>query len=592
MSKLNYIFVSLSLLCLPALASAQYFQAGGIAYTVLSATEHTVEVAPLNNGYRGSVNIPSVVTYGGVTYDVVALGKDAFYGSTVSSVAIPSSVTRIKNGCFWSSNGPATINLPASVLEIEELALTANNLSAIQVDEGNPNYRSIDGMLFSKDTTTIFSCPTTKSGVLTLPTITRHIAPSAFMLCSNIVGVALPEGLRSIGRSAFGDNRQLNNVVIPASVSHIGANPFAGCTALNSLSVAEGNANYYMDGMMIYSAGGDTLASAHKSADSVFLPATLRVVNGFGANRDVRYVRVPDGATTIGREAFQSSSLVGIDLPSNMETIGDNAFYYCTQLTRVGMPTSLGAMGNSCFCLCQRLTSVDIPNGMRIIPNSAFNSCSSLSRITWGNAVEEIGEFAFPGCAFSELRLPPTLRIVRTSAFAKYGGGANLRRVEFTAPLDTVEAFVFVYQHIEMMRFKNDTPPVAVATTDGGVDYDFLYWAEVDSMAIPCGSLGTWQADSYWGQFADKYHEDCSGIESAEECKLDVFPNPATDRITIQAPDGLRSAELLNALGQPVLFSAGDGDKAVLEVGGLARGLYMLRVKLMDGMATRKVVLQ
>ena len=593
MSKLNYIFASLSLLCLPALASAQYFQEGGIAYTVLSATERTVEVSPLNSGYRGSVNIPSTVTYGGVTYDVVALGSQAFSFCTLSSVAIPSSVTRIKYGCFWDCNGLATITLPASVLEIEELALAANNLTAIQVDEGNPNYRSVDGMLFSKDTATIISCPITKSGVLVLPPATRHIAPLAFVFC-HIDGVALPDGLRSIGRSAFADNRQLNNVVIPASVVHIGGNPFAGCTALSSLSVAEGNAHYNMDGMMIYSADGDTLASAHKSADSVLLPATLRVVNGFGGNVDVRYVRVPEGVTTIGLEAFQSSSLAGIDMPSHLESIGDNAFYNCLQLTRVGMPTSLSAMGSSCFSMCQRLTSVAIPNGLRIIPELAFSSCSSLESITWGDAVEELGAYAFPGCAFTELRLPPTLRVVRLYAFAKFAGGANLRRVEFTAPLDTVEALVFVYHHINMLRFRNDTPPVAVPTTSYGEEYDFLSYANVDSIIIPCGSLGAWQEDNYWGQFADKFHEDCNGIESPAECRVDVFPNPATDRMTIQAPAGLRSAELLNALGQAVLFSAGHGDKAVLEVGGLARGMYMLRVRLGDGdgMATRKVLLR
>ncbi|MBR0171116.1 MAG: leucine-rich repeat domain-containing protein, partial [Bacteroidales bacterium] len=432
-----------------------------------------------------------------------------------------SSVTQIKYGCFLFANCPSTINVPASVTDIETLAFAAFNLNAINVDENNPNFMSMDKMLFSKDTTTLVECLMTKSGVVTLPQRTRHLAANAFAYCQNITGVTLPEGLESIGYWAFVDNQRLNNIVIPSSVTHIAPGPFVNCPALNNLSIAEGNTHYYMDGMMIYSAGGDSLVSAHKSADSVFLPNTLRYVNGFGGNSNVKYVHVPDGVTTIGNEAFNGSSLRSIDLPSHLHFIDEYAFYYCQSLTRVGMPTILDTMSEGCFHSCNHLTSIEIPNGLRTIPEAAFFMCNSLSNITWGDAVEVIDTCAFGDCSFTELTLPPTLRVVRMTAFiGDYRG--RLKRLTFSAPVDTIEVGAFYSQPLQMLRLKNTMPP---ATTDDGYGtYGCLDGTDADSIVVPCGSLNTWLADSYWGQFADKYVEDCNlGIGDPDVENINIY---------------------------------------------------------------------
>lgn len=522
--------------CLPAVASAQNFMSGGIGYHVLSSEDHTVEVTGKESctPYSGNINIPATVTYNGETYDVVALGEQAFSQASLSGIIIPSSVTQIKYGCFLFANCPSTINVPASVTDIETLAFAAFNLNAINVDENNPNFMLMDKMLFSKDTTTLVECLMTKSGVVTLPQCTRHLAANAFAYCQNITGVTLPEGLESIGYWAFVDNQHLNNVVIPSSVTHIAPGPFVNCPALNNLSIAEGNTHYYMDGMMIYSAGGDSLVSAHKSADSVFLPSTLRYVNGFGGNSNVKYVHVPDGVTTIGNEAFNGSSLRSIDLPSHLHFIDEWAFYYCTSLTRVGMPATLDTMGEGCFHSCSHLTSVDIPDGLRTVSEAAFFMCTSLSDITWGNAVEIIDTCAFGDCSFTELTLPPTLRVVRMTAFiGDYRG--RLNRLTFSAPVDTIEVDAFYRQPLQMLRLKNTVPP---ATTDDGYGtYGCLDGTDVDSIVVPCGSLSAWLADSYWQEFVDRYVEDCVvGVDDLDVENINIYT--LGDRIIVEGAEG------------------------------------------------------
>ncbi len=588
------LLAGLILIVLSHTASAQSFRVGRIYYHVLSSTGLTVEVVMGNSFYSGNITIPSTVTYNGTTYTVVALGEMAFYGATLSGVSIPPTVTRIGDQCFLFATGPTTITLPASVAEVGMQALASYHTTAILVDDNNPHFRSVDGLLFSHDTATLVACPTAKSGTLVLPQATRHIAPCAFNYCQNLSSVSLPQGLASIGTAAFIYCSRLNDVSLPSSVSHIGANPFAACAALDRLSLEEGNTHYFMEDLAIYTAGGDTLVSCHKSSDTLLLPPTLRALNGLACNTDIRHVQLPDSVSTIGEQAFIRSSLQSIDMPDGLSSLGDFAFQGCEGLVRVGMPPTLERMGYACFEGCASLPSIVIPDGLGTIPMEAFYFCESLSQISWGDAVSVIDSFAFGGCAFTELVLPATLRSVRMGAFAGYDN-PTLRRVSFTAAVDTVEPETFTDQSLGMLRFANTVPPVTTTAPEYGiVDYGCLYMASADSIAIPCGSRDAWLADEYWEMFADQYVEDCNGIDSKPELEVSVYPNPAADRLHIRFADNgsKRRIELLNALGATAWVHETDGSSADLVVGHLERGAYLLRIVSANGTATAKVILQ
>ena len=561
MKKTAVIFLAFFFLFGFVPASAQRFQSGGLWYNVLSATEHTVEVTQGNgtNFYRGSITIPPTVTYGGTTYDVVALGEYAFYYGTLTSVTIPSSVTRIKACCFFAANGPAAITVPASVTDIGQMAFAANNMTAINVDGDNPTYTSVDGMLFSKDSTTLYECPMGKGGVIVLPQSTSHIAIMAFANCRSLTGVTLHEGLTRIDYGAFVNCNRLDNVAIPSTVTSLRSNIFEGCTALDNLTVASGNSHYYMDGLMLYSIGTDTLLSCHKSADTLVLPATLRAVGGFGGNTGIRHVHLPDSVSTILENAFENSSLQSIDMPERMAFIDEYAFFNCTSLTQIELPLTLDSMGTACFEKCSRLTSIAIPDGLRTVPKETFFACEKLSHVTWGDAVEVVDSFAFAGCAFTELLPPPSLRVIRNGAFNGYYDG-TIRRVVFSAPIDTIEAETFYGQPLQSVRFENSLPPVA--TTFEGA-YGPLDNTGVDSLVIPCGSLDAWLADSYWSHFAGKYHEDCNGIDDIATEGFKVYS--LGSRIVVEGADG-ETVQVFDMMGRTIHNEA------------LPTGVYMVRV--------------
>ena len=78
----------------------------------------------------------------------------------------------------------------------------------------------------------------------------------------------------------------------------------------------------------------------------------------------------------------------------------------------------------------------------------------------------------------------------------------------------------------------------------------------------------------------------------AQETSLNVFPNPARERINVECETEMRCVTLCNALGQQVLRVNPNAPQAELSVSGLPRGLYLLRVQTANGSAVRKVVVE
>ncbi len=191
-----------------------------------------------------SVTIPDSVTY---------IGGYAFYGCTsLSSVTIPDSVTTIDEGAFTGCSSLSSVTIGDSVTSINDMPFGGcTSLTTITVDSNNPNYSSIDGVLFNKDATAIIIYPPSKqSAAYTIPDSVTSIEKYAFSGCTSLSSITIGDSVTSIGSSTFSGCTALTSVTIPDSVTYIGGYAFYGCTSLSSVTIPDsvtsiGNEAFY-----------------------------------------------------------------------------------------------------------------------------------------------------------------------------------------------------------------------------------------------------------------------------------------------------------------------------------------------------------
>lgn len=94
-----------------------------------------------------------------------------------------------------------------------------------------------------------------------------------------------------------------------------------------------------------------------------------------------------------------NSSIKTIRINSGVTSIGDYAFYYCSDATSVTIPSSVTSIGNSAIRMCLKLSSVTIPSSVTSIGEHAFQYCSSLTSITIPSSVTSISPHAFLYCS-------------------------------------------------------------------------------------------------------------------------------------------------------------------------------------------------
>lgn len=175
-----------------------------------------------------SVTIPSTVT---------SIGVDAFKGcKSLKSISIPASVASIGAGAF-SDTGLATINIPSAVTSIGASAFAASasgmSLSSITVDASNPNYKSVDGVLYNKAGDTLVAFPQAKTGTFSIPNPVVTVADGSFAF-SSLSAISIPSSVVTIRDNAF-KGCGFASVALPSSVSYLGVGSFSQCNNLKEV---------------------------------------------------------------------------------------------------------------------------------------------------------------------------------------------------------------------------------------------------------------------------------------------------------------------------------------------------------------------
>ncbi len=249
---------------------------GGIRYALKDGTA-TVSGQPIS--ISASIIIPASVTYKEQSYSVTSIGNHAFDGCIeLTSITIPDSVTSIGDCAFYGCIGLTSITIPDSVTSIGyEAFFGCSALTSINVNENNPKYCSENGIVFSKDKTTLVCYPAGKTNSsYFIPDTVTSIGSYAFNGCDTLETVTFGKNsqLESIKHYAFYGCSTLTSISIPDSVIVIGMDAFNDCDALETVTFGKNSQLEVIDYDTFY--GCSTLTS----------------------------ITIPESVTIIGEEAF------------------------------------------------------------------------------------------------------------------------------------------------------------------------------------------------------------------------------------------------------------------------------------------------
>ena len=331
-------------------------EADGFQYSIQLNYGYTV-IKSVDQDKTGVVEIPAIIAD-----DPITIARGAFRGCKMTELILPDTVTTINSEAFEDCKNLTTIHFPASFTDfhgksensgdnsgLDSWIKGCDSLKAFTVSENNPHYKSMNGILYSKDGKTVGPVPP----AISFDSINWN-------------------GISAIGDFAFcGRETQRADIEIPSQITSIGDYAFCGY-------------------------GGSWYDSSYDGTVSIKLNEGLASIGeyAFSSIYHLEEIDLPDSLTTLGKGAFASDNqLKSMTIPPKVTVIPDSLFEECLNLESVTLPNGITEIGQLAF-YSNKFTSVQLPTSLKKIDDKAFLS-SKLSSIVIPDSVEYIGESAF-----------------------------------------------------------------------------------------------------------------------------------------------------------------------------------------------------
>lgn len=236
--------------------------------------------------YSGNIELLSDFTIDGYTYNVTSISSSAFSGCTdLTSISIPSTISSIERSAFEGCSG----------------------LTAYNVDDGNAYFKSIDGVLFNNDGTTLIDYPIAKVDA----------------------SYIIPDGVTNIIQNAFNGSIHLTSMEIPGSVTSIDSYAFY-CNNLTSIT------SFIMEPFPISS---DVFSNECYSNATLYVPVYVldayRNTAGWNNFYNIKAVGA-DNTSTVSLEVKNDA---GTDITNSV-----NILWYNEAKEQIGSGSSLGGI--------------------------------------------------------------------------------------------------------------------------------------------------------------------------------------------------------------------------------------------------------
>lgn len=313
--KLRSLLISGALALSPVVMAAE-FTVDGISY--IEVEGEGLQVKKATDTYN--LTIPATVVYNDSTYTVTSIGHSAFFGKTLYTVALPSTIKYIGERAFASSK-----------------------LASIELNEGLEN---LGNYAFQ-------SCR--EISRIELPSTVNTIGEGCFSGCGSLISINVPEGVNVLMSSTFSDCNGLTEVHLPSTLYEIKGYCFEDCTLLGEIDIPESVVTIGL------------YAFANCGLTKISLPAMMTTINKstFSGCTRLAEVNLPSNLRTIDEWAFSGCrSLTSIALPEKTLTLRREAFGNCTSLKEIYIPSSVTSIYSDpnvpAFMKCDSITDVHV----------------------------------------------------------------------------------------------------------------------------------------------------------------------------------------------------------------------------------------
>lgn len=361
-----------------------------------------------------------------------------FNNEPVTTFIASDEYTTIKNYVFNGCSTLKSITIGKSTNNIGEFVFgRCPNIESISVDNVNSTYDSrenCNAIIETATNTIIVGCKNT-----TIPNGITTISAGAFLGCTGLTNIIIPDSVTMIGQQAFAECG-LTSVIIPSSVTNVPVYAFDNCQSLQSLTIQNGSIgqsftncthlqnivfgeNVSIDSKSAFSNSTNIKSitwnvknhSDFKSSLSVPFYDTKYAVTSvtFGESvehipaylcyyfKNLKNITIPDNVTSIGKYAFEATGISTLTIPDTVTTIGEGILFENNAISNV-------VYNANYFVKLPKSYEGEyiIPDGIKQICGFAFENCASITSVTIPSSVTSIGNYAFfnshiPECIFN-----------------------------------------------------------------------------------------------------------------------------------------------------------------------------------------------
>lgn len=345
-------------------------------------------------------------------------------------------------------------------------------------------------------------------GIMTFDRPLTILGDNSFSRCSNATSFRLPDTIREIGEYAFYSNSQLVSIDLPHELVRIGNSAFAQCSKLSQIvlpSLVESIDKYAFSETnalteIIIPAKMKTISedTFFKSGiKRVYFPDGLESIErgAFASCENLSEISFPEGLISIGdyafsgcknideeiqlsqsllrleSYAFQSTSIQYIDLPDNLEYLGEYVFSE-SRIKEMTLPPKITAVPKGLCSQCGSLESVILHQDITKIGEAAFYNCGRLKEIVFPENLGVIGPESFFGCGLIQVVVPNTVVRIGQLAFSQC---KRLETITLSSEIESLEGSVLS----ECIKLSSIVIPDKVVNVDNSALYGCTSLSEV-----------------------------------------------------------------------------------------------------------------